>query len=1189
MKIKDKLTLISLKIAVAKKNAKKIKKIIENNEFNETLLDDELIKSIIEAGYLPNEHTPLIIKNGQNYLELFFSINYYHWESLDAFNEETLTPDIINKAIKNGYIITESSKPSITSNFEYVYAILKNTIHKYKYYGTEKIGDIIKTLSYCDRNIFLQVIKELSKENITLGPAILSKALNATEISKEIVIELMNYIKPFYINDFISKLDERYWTDEIISPAITRGLTFDKNTPKIILKNSQFVKTYIKESTQCDDILTICDISKLSEEEIDIIIMKIIASVEYDYENRYPFNIIKTCSSNNYNHLKWSKYIGWIRPELHEIELPEILGYSTLKEYFESQNIKYENNLTEQTQFVLDFIKFTDDTDVLSRIMSRCKIEILEDITKNHFDILKNKNIIVSKKLPKALLESKEYLELLITKSEEIDIIMAAIDSFDPSIISENLIRLAIKKGYYITYDSPKIIKTNVRYAWEIINKTDDIDIIISTIDALDQEYLTEAIVNEAIKKGYYITSKSPAKIKNNINYIKAIISTTEDINVINNTMNNCDYSLIDKELLNLAIQHGFICELPNMKEILEGPVRFAIVLSDKGMNIDTSYHDQKKRIVHKYISILEENKDLIEQIIIAQSKNRNPSSHIIRALQHLKEYVKNFDIFDYIKVLQDNDFCITANNHEQINELTMLDSEQIEYELSKIDNEHRQLIDFYLKNIGNSFAVYYEIDNLFSKEMFQNYTQTEIFKIYKYLFLIGKRINFKKIIEAGEIKKFKQIYESLYDSFDVENLYKYYQKYQKHYNFIKKIDLNTFSKEKIEQIKNVFRFNYSDIDLNEDNLDKYSELIYERNKKHMNNIDETKNTISLLLFQQEYSEVKSFYNYDLSYEKAIRLAQSIKNEDIRYILKKYAIILKFYKDKILNNNNFEDLKLMANSLNEQFARSSETFIDIHDLFSSMKDKILMIYGVELNEQLGIVQNQPETDNTIKKIGKYKSNNPMYLDRTEKVDYIEYNDEVYFLQHTMNAFGRGAKITDWKKPRLIGKAYICLSLVSNNIEGAEEDPANSIDNVTVLFNSFSPQNLKTFGSSDLYTYAESNSTVVKQRYKCQLDTLKNIAKHTTGNNHNEYTVLRENEDGQIMYPCGVKVVGDKPTQAEIDAAAYLGVPLIKLNRINTPNQTQVMEEIIDNIPSSPEINELEEQLTNLTTNQSHKR
>ena len=160
-----------------------------------------------------------------------------------------------------------------------------------------------------------------------------------------------------------------------------------------------------------------------------------------------------------------------------------------------------------------------------------------------------------------------------------------------------------------------------------------------------------------------------------------------------------------------------------------------------------------------------------------------------------------------------------------------------------------------------------------------------------------------------------------------------------------------------------------------------------------MNNIDETKNTISLLLFQQEYSEVKSFYNYDLSYEKAIRLAQSIKNEDIRYILKKYAIILKFYKDKILNNNNFEDLKLMANSLNEQFARSSETFIDIHDLFSSMKDKILMIYGVELNEQLGIVQNQPETDNTIKKIGKYKSNNPMYLDRTEKVDYIEYNDD----------------------------------------------------------------------------------------------------------------------------------------------------------------------------------------------------
>ena len=34
-----------------------------------------------------------------------------------------------------------------------------------------------------------------------------------------------------------------------------------------------------------------------------------------------------------------------------------------------------------------------------------------------------------------------------------------------------------------------------------------------------------------------------------------------------------------------------------------------------------------------------------------------------------------------------------------------------------------------------------------------------------------------------------------------------------------------------------------------------------------------------------------------------------------------------------------------------------------------------------------------------------------------------------------------------------------------------------------------------------------------------------------------------------MYPCGVKVVGDNPTQAEIDVAAYLGVPLIKIHKI----------------------------------------
>ena len=64
-----------------------------------------------------------------------------------------------------------------------------------------------------------------------------------------------------------------------------------------------------------------------------------------------------------------------------------------------------------------------------------------------------------------------------------------------------------------------------------------------------------------------------------------------------------------------------------------------------------------------------------------------------------------------------------------------------------------------------------------------------------------------------------------------------------------------------------------------------------------------------------------------------------------------------------------------------------------------------------------------------------------------------------------------------------------------------------------------------------------------------LNTLNAILNETTDGVPNEYVVYRETESGIILYPCAILVVGEKPSQPEIEAAKYLNVSLVKRKQI----------------------------------------
>ena len=50
------------------------------------------------------------------------------------------------------------------------------------------------------------------------------------------------------------------------------------------------------------------------------------------------------------------------------------------------------------------------------------------------------------------------------------------------------------------------------------------------------------------------------------------------------------------------------------------------------------------------------------------------------------------------------------------------------------------------------------------------------------------------------------------------------------------------------------------------------------------------------------------------------------------------------------------------------------------------------------------------------------------------------------------------------------------------------------------------------------------------------------------NGYNEYVMYREDSNGNIIYPSAVLITGIEPNESEIKAAAYLGVPLVKINK-----------------------------------------
>ena len=491
---------------------------------------------------------------------------------------------------------------------------------------------------------------------------------------------------------------------------------------------------------------------------------------------------------------------------------------------------------------------------------------------------------------------------------------------------------------------------------------------------------------------------------------------------------------------------------------------------------------------------------------------------------------------------------------------------------------ELRDIVDYFLKGdrLGiNGTAASFDI--ILSNPVFiETFENIELVKLVKFVYFSSDSKNaLVEIINKGNVDVLKKIYNicvGLSNSSDLDIL------------MLKNIVMN-FSKNE-ELCKDFISKDYTPNDvqllygfivdgtLNDgyvydlETLRNYKKIMYEKNVKLSESPDSSlndfKDAIFKLLCNKTYSEINLLITECFNVERIDELLTAINNEQLIEELKNYRVFMELI-EQIYKIDNLEALKNILLSLNEQSLNESKDLDLIWSNFKNITAIAKRFYGEEIREKITDISNIESLESTqvilndelvnenaqaIVRKGKYKTDEFVYRGEnysSTSVDLIEFNGMPFVsFAHVLNAYGFGATVSDFKNPRLIGRTYICLSAISEKNFGVVERTVSDIDHVTLLFSSFASEQLALASERDIGSHGENNDLELTSYGGSNFRPVRNIIDNTFG--YNEYVMYRENSAGNIIMPSAVLVTGVEPIDAEIQAAVYLGVPLVRINK-----------------------------------------
>lgn len=357
--------------------------------------------------------------------------------------------------------------------------------------------------------------------------------------------------------------------------------------------------------------------------------------------------------------------------------------------------------------------------------------------------------------------------------------------------------------------------------------------------------------------------------------------------------------------------------------------------------------------------------------------------------------------------------------------------------------------------------------------------------------------------------------------------------------------------------------------------LHQASEKIYRVKAEAIKNMDEDafpgysynitiiKNEIVKLLTGYKYYGNETLDTIGISSNELKLLRQSIKDEQIKEELSKYILYMSFV-DSILKIEDLKKLRVLAFRI-AKYKQNSNGMDNIYFEIERMIERIKEIYSFEISEKL-INFNQLEygkKDNYSKTKELFTAENKKLYDEDisgRKVDFIELEGIDYVsLIHVLNAYGDGGTLRDFKQPRIVGKEYICLSAIDEiKTKIARQNKIDDEEHICLIFNNISGNPLISESSEDLYSDGDLNSLNIELDERENFRPIKKLIQKNSGS-HTELVFYRNSENNKSIYPTGVLTFNNPPTQSEINAAAYLNVPIVFINREKYINRTNTQE------------------------------
>ena len=663
------------------------------------------------------------------------------------------------------------------------------------------------------------------------------------------------------------------------------------------------------------------------------------------------------------------------------------------------------------------------------------------------------------------------------------------------NIDDNELLNLLFSNKYLINEKSPKGIKNSTYALYKALNYNYDISIVNYYDDYVD---LSEDFINYIFKHGYKISSNSCKKVLSNTYTFICAINNGEDINIINlYTYDSYGNNTYLDALKKIIFNSNYIISNATPKALL----------NDK--------NEIQNYIINNINSI---NPYIIDYIDIELNK------YVIKILFD-KGYKINIDTKLYI--IEDSEFMKNIYDRKYPNTCNNI--------LKELNYNYGYLI-YFLENIDFDDSLLKYIDN-----------DINTLYIVKYIFYGDKSLRDKliNIINNNQYIVFNNVYNYLFESFDIDIFINMLNNYKKNFNIFNEILLNkelinSNREMKILLIKKLV-YDNNNIHINRiSDLKKYKETIFNSNNDiiNLNNIIYTKNVIFNCLFNLDYNKVSYILKYIINSEKIIDLINSTNYLESILIEYKYFIEIIEY---IYLEDDIDKLNTLARNIN------NSNYLYIWNVFKNIEKDIKCFYGKEIDEK--IVNYNELLNIKYFDIPKINNEESYIIDEYEGIKYIKLNGIpfVTFL-HEMNKYNNTSKLSDFKYNKFIGKSYFCLSSIGDNYCVIDKKRCNSIDDLILLFDTLPYDKLYLESNDDIMTRGNYNDINISSLPPNFNSVRTNITLSKYGNyNYSEYVYYRDN-----LKVSAILVLGDEPSKYEVEGAKYLNVPLVKINKEKYP-------------------------------------